>query len=356
MKYKENWPEAQKRLTALWQGELIDRPCIAVRAPAKCEKSAPPPKPSSAEARWLDPFYISEAARYQITHTWWGGEAIPSYLLQAAWVLCLGGNPIFTPETIWYEKRSVNFMEESPFRMSKDDYWVMRYEKALFALADLAGWDDFLVGSPGSLPANDLLSMQMGTENYLLALLDEPVWMAKALNDGAQNLLTVRRELQIKLQRKHAYWYGNAGWMPFWAPEPYISTQSDVSCLLSPELFDQFVLPEIDLYGQLYGALWYHLDGHDAAQHLPRLLTLPYLRVIQYVPTPSEPPNGINHLDLYKAIQKAGKIVHIDTQWQQVEPLLKALDPNKLFIQTYCDSIELGEQLLKHSAIWAGCR
>ncbi|MDW7656176.1 MAG: hypothetical protein SCM11_03255 [Bacillota bacterium] len=353
MKYKNDWSDAQKRLTALWHGEMLDRPCLAVRAPHNCQASELPPVPKSAEARWLDPEYLADAARYQITHTWWGGEAIPSYLLQATWVLCLGGTPVFTPETIWYEKRKIDFGETSPFRIKSDDYWVQRYMEALFALANLAGKNDFLVGSPGTLPANDLLSMQMGTENFLLALLDEPAWMAKALLDGAKDLINIRIHLQNSLRSQHEFWYGNAGWMPFWAPEPYVSSQSDVSCMLSPELFDHFVLPEIDLYGQIYGALWYHLDGHDAVQHLPRLLSLPYLRVVQYVPTPSEPPNGIQHLELYKAIQAAGKIVHIDAPWQQVEPLLLALDPARLFIQTHCDSIEAGEWLLQQSADWA---
>ena len=62
--------------------------------------------------------------------------------------------------------------------------------------------------------------------------------------------------------------------------------------MLSPAMFDRFVVPELDVYGEDHGALWYHLDGGDARQHLPRLLSLPYLRVVQYVPAPFEPPNG----------------------------------------------------------------
>jgi hypothetical protein len=48
-------------------------------------------------------------------------------------------------------------------------------------------------------------------------------------------------------------------------------------------------------WAEAYGALWYHLDGGDARQHLPRLLSLPYLRVVQYTPAPCEPPNGPGH-------------------------------------------------------------
>ena len=38
--------------------------------------------------------------------------------------------------------------------------------------------------------------------------------------------------------------YGN--WWPFWSPEPFYAPQSDVSCMLSPETFERFIVPELD--------------------------------------------------------------------------------------------------------------
>jgi hypothetical protein len=151
----------------------------------------------------------------------------------------------------------------------------------------------------------------------------------------------------------HEYWYGGAGWMPFWTPEPYVGTQSDVSCMLSPEMFDRFVVPELDVHGQEHGALWYHLDGGNARQHLPRLLSLPYMRVIQYTPAPGEPPNGPGHLEMYRQIQAAGRIVHISLPWQNVEPLLRELDPGRLMLEVPCASRGEGERLLESSSRWA---
>ena len=56
MKYKSDWDEAQKHLTALWHGEIIDRPCIAVRAPGG--NNVPRPRPESAEQKWVDPEFV----------------------------------------------------------------------------------------------------------------------------------------------------------------------------------------------------------------------------------------------------------------------------------------------------------
>jgi len=188
--------------------------------------------------------------------------------------------------------------------------------------------------------------MIMGTEKFLLALIDQPEWMHAAIVGGAEEQLRIRRKLEDFIRQKHDFWYGNAGWMPFWAPEQYTTTQSDVSCMLSPDMFEHFIVPELDLYGEAYGALWYHLDGADARHHLPRLLSLPYLRVVQYVPTPAEPSNGPGHLDLYREIQAAERIVHIQVPKEHVEVLVQELDPALLMLQTECRDRAEGEALL----------
>lgn len=353
MKYKADWPAARQRLTALWQGERLDRPCIAVRASQPVANPTPVPPAADDEAQWLDPAHLTALAQYQIENTWWGGEAIPSHLLMGGWVMSLGGTPRFSPHTIWFETRDVDFTQPSPFRYDPSSPWTQKHEAALLALCKLADRDDFLVGSPCLLPANDLLSMHMSTQAFLVALMDHPEWMAEAILSGARDQLRTGQEINRQVRERHEFWYGNAGWMPFWAPAPYIATQSDVSCMLSPAMFDRFVLPELEVYGQAHNAMWYHLDGGDAKQHLPRLLSLPFLRVIQYVPAPFEPANGPGHLEMYRAIQAAGKIVHIEVPRQNVEPLVRELDPALLMLQTWCDSRAAGEKLLADSVEWA---
>lgn len=354
MKHRHDWPEAQRRLTALWHHERLERPCIAVRAPQAVENPTPVPEPANDEVRWLDPTYRVALARRELESTWWGGEAVPSCLQMAGWMNCLGGSPHFAPNTIWFETREVDFSRPSPFRHDPENVWVRKFRELMVALCAAAGRDDFLVGSMLGLPANDLLSMHMDTQSFLFALVDHPEWMAEAILIGAQDQLRACRELQALMRAQgHEYWYGNAGWMALWAPEPFTSTQSDVSCMLSPEMFDCFVVPELDVYGQAHNALWYHLDGGDAKQHLPRLLSLPYMRVIQYVPAPFEPPNGPGHLEMYQQIQAAGRIVHIQVPAENVESLVRELDPSLLMLDTWCASRADGEKLLEQSVKWA---
>lgn len=351
MKYKENWEEAQERLSSLWRHERQDRPCIAVTAPSgKMVRPQPPPR--TPEEKWLDPGWIEGNRGAALEGRWWGGEAIPSYLLMGGWTVSLGGTPVFDTTTIWFETAAPDFEGPSPYRYDPDDPWVRKHRILYGAAATVAGYDGFLVGGPCILPANDLLSMHMGTELFLTSLVDHPDWMRAAIVQGARDLLRAKAELRELIADRHRFWYGIPGWMPFWAPEPFISTQSDVSCMLSPDMFEAFIVPELDVFGEAFGALWFHLDGRDARQHLPRLLSLPYMRVVQYTPAPSEPPNGPQHLPLYRQIQEAGRIVHVQLPQENVEPLVKALDPALLLLQTQCGTVAEGRELLAAASRW----
>ncbi|TFG72896.1 MAG: hypothetical protein E4H27_01775 [Anaerolineales bacterium] len=351
MKYKPDWIKAKERLTALWNHEVLDRPCIAVTSP-NGNSVVSPPEPSTPRKKWLDPDWVLADLSASLESTWWGGEAIPSYLLMGGWTLCLGGTPRFDLQTIWFDTMNVEFSDPSPFRYDHGDVWVQAHANLYETVAKFAGKDDFLVGKPCMLHANDLLSMLMGTESFLISLIDHPDWMREAIITGAREQRSMGQRLCACIQNEHEFWYGNAGWMPFWAPEPYVSMQSDVSCMLSTDMFEFFVVPELDISAEEYGTLWYHLDGGDARHHLPRLLSLPYLRVVQYMPAPCEPPNGPAHLDLYREIQAAGKIVHIQVPKEYVEPLIRELDPARLMLQTNCTNVAEGQALLEAAKHW----
>ncbi len=156
MKYKPDWEDAQERLTALWNHEIIDRPCIAVTAPSG--KSVPrPPAPATPRQKYLDVDWVLGDLAAHLENTWWGGEILPSYLLMGGWTLCLGGTPRLEMRTIWFDTVEVDFSGPSPFRYGDDDIWVRDHARLYDALADFAGRDDFSLGRPVALPANDEL-------------------------------------------------------------------------------------------------------------------------------------------------------------------------------------------------------
>jgi hypothetical protein len=69
MKYKPDWQDAKRRLTALWHHDLTDRPCISVTAPNP-QKSASVREPATPRQKWLDPDWILADLVSRLENTW----------------------------------------------------------------------------------------------------------------------------------------------------------------------------------------------------------------------------------------------------------------------------------------------
>lgn len=351
MKYKPNWPEAREHLTALWNHKFIDRPCIAVTAPNGRQCAWPVLR--KVEDKWLDPDFIVKQALAGFESTYYGGEAMPSTLNMALWTSnTYGAIPHFPADTIWFEPIKVDWDNLPTFELNWDDPYFHKYMAIHKALLTAAGKDDFMIGSGGGMPANDMLAFVIGTENVLLAMAEHPEWTCQAILKLTENWIALIRRFHEVSRQTNDFWYGLAGWMPLWMPDEFVSTQSDISCMISPEMYDRFIVPELDLSAKAFKHIWYHLDGQSAFQHLPRLLSLPYIKFIQFVPMSGTPPNGPEYLELYREIQAAGKIVHIQVPAENVEPLCKALDPGLLMLDTCCQSIRDADDLLASAIRW----
>jgi len=350
MKYKPNWDDSRERWTALWEGRHLGRPCMTITAPSG--SNYPEPRAATPEEYWLDPDYLARLAIARVENTHWGGEAIPSILLMGGWVICYGAIPHFEWNTIWHEPLTVDWDNPPTFELNWDDPWLKRYEAVYQASLDIAGWDDFMVGRPCILPANDILVAIISNDEFLPGLYEHPEWMRQAILTLSRCQTEVIKHFQAMAEKTHAFPQGNPQWMTFWAPEPYMSTQSDVSCMLSPAMFDEFIVPDLDEMGNAFGSMWYHLDGARARQHLPSLLSLPYMRVIQFIPEPDFPPNGEDWLELYKEIQAGGKAVHISVAPDRIEPLVRQLDPALLIIDTWAGSSAEADEMLLAAERW----
>lgn len=346
MRYKEDWAEAKRRWCALWEGRSLDRPCVVARAPRDGGVAGPPP-PGTPEQKWLDPEWVLPDIRARLANTYWGGEAVPSYHLHASSTICCGARPRLTMETIWRDPVPVDMGRPPSFRLDFDDIWLRKFDALFRAVVKEAGRDDFLIGQVWSLPGSDMLPAIMGDNEFLLATVDEPEWVKQAILQLARNRIALHRHFEDGLSaRSSDYWYGIAGWAPFWGPERFVGTQSDVSCMVSPEMFAEFILPEIQLLGEEFERVWYHLDGPGALKHLPALLRQDFIEVIQWVPGVGAAENGPEWMDVYKRIQAAGKIVHIELPPGNIEPLMEALDPGRICFQTWCRNVAEAEQLL----------
>ena len=346
MHYKPDWEGAEARWTALWRGEPLDRPCLVLTGPATSDVPCPPP-PADPRDRYLDPDWVVRHARFCLAHTWWGGDAVPTYGCLGGWSIAHGARCGFAPNTIWHDPIPLDTSRPPAFRFSPAAEDVQAVVRVQRALAELAGEDGFMVGQHIALPANDLIAAIYGTETVLMAMLDHGDWLTQAIDQLARAYVEQHRFIDRgQVGATHRFWYG-VNWHSFWGPDPFLVTQSDISCMLSPEQFARFVLPDLARTGGEYGRVWYHLDGPGALHHLPTLLRQEWISVIQWVPGAGNDASALRWLDVLRRIQAAGKIATMWVRADEVEPLLRnGLDPRRLVLHASVPSPQAGQALL----------
>jgi 5-methyltetrahydrofolate--homocysteine methyltransferase len=100
--------------------------------------------------------------------------------------------------------------------------------------------------------------------------------------------------------------------------------QSDISAMISPKMFERFVLPDLATCCQAMDHAFYHLDGPGAVRHLDMLLPLEHLHGIQWIPGAGAPPPE-EWLPLLKRIRDGGKLCQLYVSSQGARTIVREL-------------------------------
>ena len=166
----------------------------------------------------------------------------------------------------------------------------------------------YLVGSCDMHSGLDALSAIRGPQNLCMDLYDCPDEVARVMAEIRQLYIPVFEELS-----RAAEWNsgtGGIGWIPAWTPGRFAVTQCDFGYMISPEDFRKFALPAIEEESEYLTQTVYHLDGIGNLRHLPDLLSLKHVNVIQWVSGEGQKPMH-EWLDLFRTIMKAKKKLQI---------------------------------------------
>jgi hypothetical protein len=358
MYYKEDWPAARERFLAFWRGEIVDRCCVAVQAPRDGTRYVPPEPPSARadlERWWLDPEQNLARMVSEFEHTFYGGEAFP------ATTMCLGasvmagfyGSPAeFRPETVWFHP----FIEDWSstilgFEPEENRLYRATLDAVRYYAAECRG--RYLVSLPELGAATDDLSLMRGMEQLVLDMVYEP----DAVHDAIAVLAETWAEVHGQMHRIAAPVNDDGGciaWMQSWAPGPHYQMSCDFSAVLSPKLFDEFVVPEIHAYLDVNEYSVYHWDGPDAVKHLDSLLRIEGIDAIQWTQGAGSPPaSDPRWIAEYRRIQQAGKRLILPfVEIGEVETLLSQLSSRGLLLCTTAADEAEARDLLRKVARW----
>ncbi len=306
----QDWERIRRDWTAWWHHD-IDRAMVVVDVvEARMEKAFVPQFEGWSMEQ--ETFVIDEALdHYQavVENTALYGDAWPRWWPNfGAGILAgfLGASVKVDAQTVWFEAPANNALEDIQPRYDADNYW-WRWIRALTQAA-VERWEDQITVAATDLGGTlDILASLRGTQNLLLDLYDAPDVIDRLVAEIPQVWLRYYDELYEIISTADN---GMTYWAPMWCPGRYAMLQSDFAYMISPAMFERFVLPELEALcnGLDYG--FYHLDGKGQIPHLDMLLSIANLRGIQWVPGAGAPPAD-EWLPLLKRIRDGGKLCQV---------------------------------------------
>jgi len=351
--FKEDWPEARRRLEAWWQGELCDRCAMIVTAPRKGVTPREVPAPTDIMERWTNPDYVVRRLLARYESTFFGAEAVPSTFLNVGPTCIgqfLGCDVVFQETTSWKRPfvddwdRDCPTVEFDPENRNWKD--VVRLTEAAVEAAP----GRFMVGVTDLGGYSDALSAFRGPERLCLDLIDCPEKVLRLrepiINIWKEMFDTLNGIISRRLE-------GGIGWMGIWAPGTTFHPQNDFSCMISTGMFERVFLPALLEQFRHIDYTIYHLDGPDAIRHLDSLLAIgnDVLRAIQWVPGAGS-GRRTQWIPLLKRIQAAGKNVVMSAEVDEVEELMGGLSSKGLMLVTNAPTEDDARELLRKVETW----
>ncbi|MGO8689258.1 MAG: hypothetical protein ACLQLG_06465 [Thermoguttaceae bacterium] len=325
---KPDAAEAHERLRAYWQGQLVDRACVNIRAPKAGTQGG---KRSLIVAEDFDfPAAIDRFEQWA-EGMFYGGEALPVLMPNYGpdqWAGFLGAALSLVPEmdTSWVEPLLRDREEIPPLAIDPANRWW----RAIVDLTRLAGRrcpGKFLVSTIDTHSNLDCLSALRGPERLCMDLLERPEAILRALGEIDALYEPIYTAIYDAGRMKE---FGSTSWLEMWSEGRTQAVQCDFCCMISRDHFRRFALPSLEREMACLDHAVYHMDGPGQIRHLDDLLAMPRLHTIQWVPGAGEAAAPA-WVEMLQKIQKAGKGVQVLVTAEELKALYGHLAPEKTF-------------------------
>lgn len=337
----------KKSYEAFWNHEANGRACLYLVAPKDDQDHLP--MPEDITDRWENLEILKKLAFHEIENTTYFADAFPSYFINfgpGCFTAMIGGSYRLAPHTVWFENEPFfiqNFNKLPAFRLNKESPMYQLVDR--FTEEFLRSGHDKVITSITDIGGTyDILAALRGTQNLLMDLYDSPMEVKKAVH----SIQVLWKEYyqyyeQLLLTRQG----GMSSWMPIYSEKGYYPLQCDFSAMISPDMFKEFVLPDLQYQTEYLERSIYHLDGPGEVPHLDHILSLPRLSAIQW--TPGDGAASLTDecwYELYQRIQVAGKsLVLLGCEPEGCEKLLKHISTKGLYISCYADDEQEAKEI-----------
>ena len=317
------------------------------------------PPPKNLHEQWISAEYAVLREEERAQNTYWGLDALQSAFVnfgpgvQAA---LLGAPYELTPECIWFDLYPpIKNWDTIPVFKTDPEHELYKAieDKTRALLAASKGRYTVSVTDIGG--QMDVLFSLRG-EELLTDLIDYPDEVKTAQNQLDTEWIEYFNKMTNMIGPSG---FGYTTWAPIVWDKPWYPIQCDMSVMISPRMFEEFVLPSLDKVSAAAGRAIYHLDGPEEVKHLDMLLSLKHVSCIQWTPLPDPVPGRVGFdqdfadelsLGVYKRALEAGKKVAIfHAPAVQIEKIFDAVGCDGVYIVTSLNTRKDADEFIENA-------
>ena len=337
--WKDNWEETKQHFVDWWQRKgIVMTTSLWMNQYPREEPWADVPDPgqaSSMEMYYTDVDWRVKHYRYELSRSEFVLDTIPragAELGPGSLGLFLGAEPDFTKETVWYKPCIDDPENHPPLKFDPENRWWKLSIEMTRKLVEASG-GNFIVGLPDLIENIDTVAALRDTQKLMFDLVERPAWVKKKIEESDAAWFKAYDGLYEIAKMPD----GSSCFEPFmlWGPGKVAKLQSDACAMISPEMFDEFVVPSLTKQCEWLDHSMYHLDGTQAVVHLDALLKIEALDAIEWTPQAGK-PTGSDPVwwDMYKKILDGGKSIQVvGAMKSQVPEMIKKLGTKGFYIE-----------------------
>ena len=311
----QDWQRIEHDWRAWWDGEL-KRPLVMVEVlePPQGESWPEVQEMTTNFGLYLPAAQVINYYQRRLAGTRFYGDAFPRWWARsgAGVGAAFLGSPLqATPETVWFDPlpqtSQPDFsLSELSLKFDPNNPWWLRVQDLTREAVRCWG-PQVCVGFTDIGGNLDILASLIGSRRLIFELIDHPQQVLRLTREITELWLAcyeAQYELVLNTRR------GTSPWAAIWSPGRCYMFQSDFAYMISPKMFEKFVLPDLIRLCAAVDHGFYHLDGKGQIPHLNMLLEMERLRGIQWIPGDGQAPPE-DWLELLGRIRAAGKLCQL---------------------------------------------
>ncbi len=353
--------ETKQLFEAWWKGTKVDAPLVSIVANTNKDYSESFKRKYANISPYdfhLSPEYRCDEVEERILRTKkYYGQSFPFVDLNigpGSLSTYFGCAPQFSMDTIWYDAIDCNELADIlHYEFIQEGGWWQKHIELVTEAVKRAD-ERYYIGIPDIQEGLDILSAMRHPAELCLDMLDVPEEVLQ-LKDKIDKAFYPCFDKMYDLVKDpiddynvftafHIIGKGKTG-----------KVQCDYSALISPDMFDEFGIPEISRQCDYLENSLYHLDGKDAIRHLDSVLGMKSLNALQFVAGAGQnDPASDEWLFIYDKVRAAGKSLWISIydgpveRWIERAKMLQKRYGNDGLYLIFGDTNEVGaEKILR---------